>query len=61
MNLDRCRAKRFDALQLLQCFFDVRQPEHGIPSEPAGALLAHFTNPGVIGVAEGILEFDVGR
>jgi hypothetical protein len=61
MNLGRCRAKRFDPPQLLQRFFDVRQPEHGIPPEPAGALLADFMNPGIVGAAQGILEFNIGR
>ena len=61
MNLGRCRAKRFDPPQPLQRFSDIRQPEHGVPPEPAGALLADFMNPAIVGAAEGILEFDVGR
>src|SRR5215467_11179648 len=47
--------------QLLQRFSDVRQPEHGVPPEPTGAMLADFMNPAIVGAAEGILEFDVGR
>ena len=61
MNLGRCRAERFHATQLVQSFIDLRQPEHGVPPEPAGALLADFMNPGVVGAAQGILKFDVGR
>jgi hypothetical protein len=61
MNLCSCRAQRFDAPQFLQRSFDVRQPEHGVPPEPAGALLADFMHPGIVGAAEGILEFDVRR